>query len=63
MTSNCDLTKSAHQIENDHHLPLNDETPHEYFLRTPLLSCVRMFFVTAMRVGVKTFNHGSATFP
>jgi len=34
MTSNCDVTKSAHQIQMTT-MCLN-ETPHENFLRTPL---------------------------
>jgi len=35
VTSNCDVTNSAHQIHMAHHMPLN-VTPHENFLRTPL---------------------------
>jgi len=35
MTSNCDVTNSAHQIQMTTQMPLN-ETPNENFLRTPL---------------------------
>ena len=40
MTSNCDVTKSAHQIQMTTIWPLT-QTPHENFLRTPLAEMLK----------------------
>jgi len=37
MTSNCDVTNSAHQIQTTTIWPWTKPTPHENFLRTPLV--------------------------
>jgi len=37
MASNCDVTNSTPNT-NDHHMTLNHNSPHENFLRTPLVT-------------------------